>query len=244
MTNRQKMNCKDCNTEVNLNYCPNCGQPVYLKRIDGHYITHEIEHILHFEKGIFYTIRELLLQPGDSVRHFLSENRSRLVKPIIFIVVTSLIYTLINHFFHIEDGYVKLDEAQKSTTGIIFKWIQDHYGYSNMIMGAFIAFWTKVFFNKYNYNFFETLILLCFVMGMGMLFFSVFAIFQGLTHIDLMPVAGVLGIAYLTWAIGQFFDKKKAISYVKGFASYILGMISFMLIVILLGTSIDLLVNQ
>jgi hypothetical protein len=114
------MNCKNCDTEASLNFCPNCGQPSILKRINGHYIIHEIEHVLHFEKGILYTIRELLLRPGENVRHFITENRNRLVKPIIFIIITSLIYTLVNHFFHIEDGYVNFDETKKSATGSLF----------------------------------------------------------------------------------------------------------------------------
>lgn len=238
------MNCKNCSTEVTLNYCPNCGQPVSLKRINGHYIIHEIEHVLHFEKGILYTIRELLVNPGKNVRNFLSENRSRLVKPIIFIIVTSLVYTLINHFFHIKDGYVKFDGDAKSATASIFKWVQGHYGYSNIIMGVFIAFWLKLFFRKYDYNFYEILILLCFVMGMGMLFFAVFAIFQGITHINTMPIAGVGGIAYCIWAIGQFFDGKRPVSYVKALASYLLGMMAFMLSTVLLGTLIDLILKH
>lgn len=215
-----------------------------LTRIDGKYIIHEIEHVLHFEKGILYTIRGLLTNPGENVRHFILEDRTRLVKPIIFIIITSLIYTLVNHFFHIEDVYVKFEGAQQSTTGLIFKWVQDHYGYANIIMGVFIAFWTKIFFKKYDYNFFEILILLCFIMGIGMLIFAAFAIFQGLIHIDLMQFAGIVGIVYITWAIGHFFDKKKAINYVKSFASYILGMISFMLSALLLGTIIDLIIKH
>lgn len=237
-------NCGNCNNQISENYCSNCGQPANLKRIDGHYIIHEIKHVLHFEKGILYTIRELLTNPGENVRNFISKNRVRLVKPIIFIIVSSLIYTLVNHFFHIEDGYVKFNETKQTTTGLIFKWVQDHYGYSNIIMGVFIAFWIKIFFKKYNYNFFEILILLCFVMGMAMLFFAVFAIFQGITHIDLMQIAGIIGIAYCTWAIGQFFDKKKALNYVKAFASYILGMISFSLSALLMGTIIDLIIKH
>lgn len=238
------MNCKNCNTEVTLNYCPNCGQTVKLKRIDGHYIMHEIVHVLHFEKGILYTVRELLIRPGDNVKHFITDNRSRLVKPIIFIIITSLIYTIINHSFHIEDGYVKYNETTPSTTSLIFQWIQDHYGYANIIMGIFIALWIKVFFRKYYFNFFEILILLCFVMGMGMLIYSVFAIMQGLTHFNLMQIAGVVGFIYLTWAIGQFFDKNKAISYVKAFFAYILGMLTFSLTAILLGTIIDLIIQS
>ena len=233
------MNCTNCDHEINLNYCPNCGQAAKLKRIDGHYIIHEIEHVLHFEKGILYTIRELFLKPGENVRSFISENRSRLVKPIIFIIVTSLIYSVINHFYHIEKGYVNYDESTKSTTGLIFKWVQDHYGYSNIIMGIFIAVWTKLIFRKYGYNFFEILILLCFVMGIGMLIFALFAFQQGIIKIELMQVAGYVGIAYCSWAIGQFFDKKKPLNYLKAFASYMLGMISSGLFAIGLGTLID-----
>jgi rRNA maturation endonuclease Nob1 len=48
------MNCKNCNTEITSKFCPECGQPTTLKRIDGKYIMHEIEHILHFERGILY----------------------------------------------------------------------------------------------------------------------------------------------------------------------------------------------
>jgi predicted regulator of amino acid metabolism with ACT domain len=93
------MNCKNCNTEINSKFCPDCGQPTNLKRIDGHYVMHEIEHVLHFERGILYTVRELITKPGQNIRNYLSENRSRLVKPVIFIIVTSLIYTIISHFF-------------------------------------------------------------------------------------------------------------------------------------------------
>jgi hypothetical protein len=187
-----------------------------------------------------YTIRELLIRPGENVRQFVTEDRSRLVKPIIFIIVTSLIYSLVNNFFHIEDTYVKIGEAKKSTTGLIFKWVQDHYGYANIMMGVFIAVWLKLFFRKYGYNFFEVLILLCFVMGMGMLIYAVFALIQGITHFELMTVAGIIGLAYCTWAIGIFFDNKKPVNFIKAFASYMLGMITFMLTAILLGTSIDL----
>lgn len=237
------MDCKNCNKEVNSKFCPECGQPTNLKRIDGKYIIHEIEHVLHFERGILYTIRELSTNPGQNIRNYLLENRSRLVKPIIFIIITSLIYTILNHLFHIEDGYVKFQEAKdetSSTVASIVKWVQGHYGYANIMMGVFIALWVKVFFKKSNYNFFEILIMLCFVMGMGMLIFSIFVIVQGITHFNLMTIAGVIGVAYCVWAIGQFYDKKKPVSYIKGLFAYILGMITFWIFPVLIGTIIDL----
>ena len=109
--------CTTCQTPITEKFCPNCGQAATLKRIDGHYILHEIIHVVHFEKGILYTIKELLIRPGDAVREFINKDRNRLVKPIIFIVITSLIYSVINTFFHIEEGYMKIDEATPSTIG-------------------------------------------------------------------------------------------------------------------------------
>lgn len=244
MIDGKQMTCKTCNIELTSKYCPHCGQPKQLKRIDGHYIMHEIEHVLHFERGILYTIRELITKPGQNVRNYLLETRSRLVKPIIFIIVTSLIYSLCSSFFHFEDGYVNYLDEKKSTTVAIFKWIQSHYGYSNIIMGVFIALWTRLFFGKYQFNIFEILILLCFVMGMGMLIFSVFGIIQGLTHLNLMQIAGMVGLIYTTWAIGQFYEKKKFISYVKAFFAYILGMLSFTLTAMLIGAIVDLIIKH
>ncbi|MFN1217855.1 DUF3667 domain-containing protein [Chryseobacterium kwangjuense] len=229
---------------MNEEFCSNCKQNVKPKRIDGHYILHEIEHVLHFERGILYTIRELLIRPGENIRHFISENRSRLVKPIIFIIVTSLIYTLINHFFHIEDGYMKIDDVKGSPLHSINGWVQSHYGYSNIIMGGFIAFWLKIFFKKYDYNFFEILILLCFILGMEMLIFSVFAIFEGLTKYHFIQIAAMIVFVYFSWAVGSFFDKSRVASYFKALVSYILGMITFGISIMILGALISLITRH
>lgn len=235
------VNCKNCNNTVDNNFCGNCGQPMQIKRVDKHYILHEIWHVLHFEKGIFYTIKELLVRPGQTVREFIIENRNRLVKPIIFIIITSLIYTLINNFFHIEKGYVNFSGTKQSATALLLAWVQNHYGYANILLGVFIAFWTRLFFRKYDYNYFEILILLCFVMGTAMLIYAVFALFQGLTKLDLMMISGIISLLYCTWAIGQFFNQKKAVNYLKALAAYILGMLGFFISLTLLGFFIDLL---
>lgn len=232
-------NCRNCNAPINDNFCGNCGEPILLKRVDSHYILHEIQHILHFEKGILYTIKELVVRPGKNIKEFITHNRNRLVKPILFIIVTSFIYTLVNHLFHIKAGYVQFDGQQNSATATIFHWIEHNYGYGNILMGMFIAFWLKLFFRKHNYNFFEILILLCFVMGIGMLIFSVSALLEGLTHQSLMGISAVIGIIYITWSIGQFFESKKISSYLKALTAYILGMITFSASALLLGFLID-----
>ena len=231
--------CRNCNTIIDTKFCGHCGQAAQLKRVDRHYVIHEIEHVLHFEKGILYTVKELLIRPGKNIKEFILDNRSRLVKPIIFIIITSLIYTIINHFFHLKEGYINFQGEESSATAYIFKWVESHYGYANIIMGIFISFWLQLFFRKHNYNFFEILILLCFVMGTGMLILALFALIQGVTKLDLFTLSGISSMVYCIWAIGNFFDKRKISAYLKGLAAYLLGVITFSLAMVLLGVIID-----
>ncbi len=235
------MNCKNCNTEINSKFCPECGQPARLKRIDGKYIIHEIVNVFYFERGLLYTIRKLITSPGQAVRNYLTENRSRLVKPIIFILLTSLIYTLTIRMFSIEDGYLVLEgDGPNSALSKITEWIQNHYGYAKLIMGIFIAFWVKLFFKKYRFNIFEILIMLCFVMGIEMLIFSVFGILLGLTNLNIMSIGGMVGLGYSTWAIGNFFGKTPIANYIKTFIALTLGMITFVFLAATVGVLIDL----
>lgn len=238
-------NCGHCNTEIAYNYCPQCGHPARLNRIDAHYIQHEVLHVLHFEKGILYTIKELLLNPGKSVRAFIIENRSRLVKPIIFIILSSLLYTIISHFFHLEEGYISMRDQDNLSTNSINTWVQSHYGYANIIMGIFIAFWLRLFFRKSNYNFFEILILLCFVMGMGMLIFSLFAFIEGITSYKTMKFSAIASLGYCAWAIGDFFNCGHNIGrYFKAFAAYVLGMLTFSIVILLLAVTANLITKH
>ncbi len=199
--------CKKCDSEFEGNYCPNCGLPKKLERINGRYILSEIGSVLNFQKGILFTIKELLIRPGQNIRGFISEDRNRLVKPIMFILITSLIYTIFVRIFHFEDGYINYSDDKESTTLEIFKWVQGNYGYSNIIMSIFIGLWLKILFRKYPFNFFEIIILLCFVMGVGMLIYSAFGIVQGWTHINLMQFGAIIGLVYTTYAVGQFFER-------------------------------------
>lgn len=214
-----------------------------LDRIDGKYIWREIISVLNFDKGIFYTIKEIFLRPGKTIREFLLYDRKRLVKPILFIIITSLIYAIINHYFKIEEEYIQQSGLDNSTIGKLIKWIQNNYGYANILMGVFIAFFIKLFFRKFDYNFYEILILLCFVMGIGMLFFSIFSLIQGIFNIELFQIGGLAAFVYTTFAIADFYDKTKITNYFKSFAAYMVGMISFSLTIVFIGLTIDLIIK-
>jgi hypothetical protein len=232
--------CTKCGIELRDNFCSKCGNPKTLKRINGSYILSEIVSVFNFDKGIFYTIKELLLRPGENVQKFIHKDRNRLVKPIIFVIVCSLIFTIAQQLLNFEDGYVNTGGIKDSVVTIIYGWIQKNYGYANILMAIFITTWIKIFFKKYDYNFFEIIILLCFIMGIGMLIYTIFGILESIIKIKVLQVGAIIGFIYTTWAIGQFFDKKKKINYLKGLLAYLLGMTTFYALAIILGLGIDL----
>ncbi len=239
-------NCRNCNNEISENFCPNCGQPAKLKRIDKHYISHEILHLLHFEKGFLYTVKELLLRPGNTIREFINENRQKNMKPVAFLIFTSLIFTLTAYYFHVDKTYneqAKLQIESSSINGMM-QWVQTHYGYANIMQGIFIAFILKLFFRKYKYNFFEIIILLCFVMGQGMLLLTIENLFFGLLSAQAYQIILVIiSFGYTAWAIGQFFDPKKLSSYLKAFLAYLLGYSLFYVAVAMVGLTVDLIIK-
>ena len=240
-------NCKNCGEPINGNYCSNCGHPAKLKRIDSRYIIQEVGDFLFANKGMIYTIKKVLTSPGKSVRQFLTEDRYRFVKPITFLFITSLIYALAVYLSRIgiEDYYLQqLPEGiEFPTFNLIMSWIINYPGYSSILSGLFVAFLIKLFFRKSGYNLFEIFILMCFVSGISALFGVVVLIFQGLTGSNLIHISSVISIVYYAWAIGQFFDRQKAVSYIKAFTACVLGYFLFGFLVIFVAIFIDMVIK-
>ena len=86
--------------------------------------------------------------------------------------------------------------------------------------------------------------MLCFVQGISMLLFAVFAFAEGLLHIKLFSIAGIVGGIYLIWSIGNFFGAKKTGNYLKALIALLLGIITFYIIIFALGITIDILTKH
>ncbi len=221
------------------------------KKIDGKYIFNEIVHIFNFDKGIFYTIKELIIRPGKSILYFIQKDRSKLVKPITYILFCSLFYTITqkhlinNDFLNVFGrGYNDSLGLKESALVNILKWTKNNYGYTNILMSIFIALWIKLFFRKFSYNLFEILTLLLYVLGTSTLIYSVFIILDILTNYKLLFWGGTIGFIYSSYAIAQFYNKNKVLNYFKGAIANFLGMITFYFIPLIVGIIIDIILNS
>jgi len=242
--------CKNCNETVNGNYCSNCGQTAHLQRIDRKYVIREIASSVSAERGMLYTTWKMLISPGESIKQYITEDRKRYVKPIPFLIASSLIYTLISHFFHVDakefQQQLSIEAApiELPTQDLIINWMQDYSGYSNIIIGLFFTFCVKLFFRKSNYNFFEIFVLFCYISGISSWFSSVIFVIQGLTHLDLIFFSSLMTMVYYTWATGQFFGKKKITNYIKTFVAYILGVSILTIFITIVVVFFDIILKQ
>ena len=144
--------CRNCKEPIIGNYCSNCGQPAKLKRIDRHYIIHELGDFFFANRGMVYTIKNVLIRPGESVRQFIAEDRHRFVKPITFLFICTLLFAFVSNPFNIRTSNY---EGPEGILSLILNWLFDHPSYFNLLIGLFVAFWIKIFFRKSEYNIFE-----------------------------------------------------------------------------------------
>jgi len=214
-----------------------------IKRIDAKYISHEIQHVFHIEKGYLYTIMQLATKPGKTVREYFHENREKYVKPVVYLVFSAVLLTLFLHFLHIEFTFVSLKNfgpmnflESSVNAKSLNDWVDGHMGYSALIIGVFISLWTKIFFYKREYNIYEIVVLLSYCFGTLFILMLLFTAIAVLFKIDLIIQIGtIVSQIYIIWAIGQFFGEKKILNYVKAVLCYFLGIVSYKFAVLLVA---------
>lgn len=212
-----------------------------LKRIDSHYISHELLHLFHLDKGFFFNFKQLILRPGASIKEFITEDRSRHMKPIGFLIFSALLYTLVYNYFKPMNSTPETESYfYGSYVKILQDWTSKNFGYTYILTSFFTAAWTRLFFRKYGFNYFEIMTLLCFVSGQGMLIIAFILPFHSyLTMTANTIILLSTTILYTTIVTAQFFDRTKIINYVKALITYFLGKLSFSLVLIGMGYTID-----
>lgn len=94
------VNCGRAVTAPDQAYCPGCGQPTPVHRIDWHFLGHELEHsVLHMDRGILYSLKGLMLRPGHLMRDYIEGRRGGQVKPLMLLMIMAAVVVLASKFF-------------------------------------------------------------------------------------------------------------------------------------------------
>ncbi|WP_165764610.1 DUF3667 domain-containing protein [Flavobacterium cyanobacteriorum] len=237
--------CKNCTTNFEGNYCVNCGQSAHTHAIDWHYVWHEIQHgIFHVDKGLLFTIKELTLRPGSTIRQFIAGRRVAYFKPTAMVIFLATLYGFLYHYFEVDLMFRLYDEHSKEAhlSAKVQEWITSHYTLVTLMIVPLYGMVSYLMFRKSRYNFIEHMVLNTFLAGQKLVL-----------HISLLPLLYackdsiyanwvpaflfITDIALTLWIYISFFDMFSVLSRViRTFLSYIF----VMLFVTIVGTIIAL----
>lgn len=210
--------CKNCNQHFKGHFCNNCGQSAETHDINMHFLWHDIQHgLLHFDNGIFYTIRQLFTRPGKAVREFIDGKRVKHFKPISLVLVLAGVYGLLYHFFNINPGAVIQDSNPvKEYVSKFFEWYATHYGIVELIYLPIFSIASYLAFRKIKLNFAKHLVLNAFLIGqrifVNICLFPLLYVFNGTkTFSKIETLETIIGIGIVFWTYSQFFTNQNKI---------------------------------
>jgi hypothetical protein len=227
--------CKNCHHPYNGNYCTNCGQPAETHKINAHFLWHDIQHgLLHFDKGILYSLKQLFTRPGDSVREFIEGKRVKHFKPLSLVVVLATLYGFLYHYFNIDLFPASADNSIDYSE--FNELIATHFSWITIATIPLYTVGTYICFRKQGYNFVELFVLNTFKASQKL--FSHLLLFPLLIYFNGTPqIQKVINILYgidlilIFWTNIQFFNK---ISKTKAFLLSVLSHIIFWICFLLL----------
>jgi len=163
--------CKNCDNQFRGNFCNNCGQSAHTHPINWHYVVHDIQHgVFHVDKGILYTIKELFLKPGVTIRHFIHGKRVDYFKPIALVFILSGIYGFLYHYFDIH--MIPQLGPQDTPEAVMMKksesWMASHYSLVMLAATPFYTLASYLAFRKSRYNFMEQLVVNLYMLGLNL----------------------------------------------------------------------------
>ena len=149
-------NCLNCNEELVGKYCNNCSQPASTHRFSlSHVFKHDFVHgIFHFDKGFFFTIKELFTRPGHSIREYVKGKR---VKHFNYFATVLLLLTII----YFVKKWTKIESSDLFDTNVkgLLKVQKDYSKITFFLNIPIIAFISFLLFKRSKQNYTENVVL-------------------------------------------------------------------------------------
>lgn len=169
-------NCLNCGEEITGNFCSNCGQKKF-KRIDRKYIIDELQYsFIHTNKGFFYSVKNIIRNPGKTAKDFINGNRVNHYKPILLAFLLSTFSAFISYkvigLNEIMDNYYA-GKVQGSTFMKEYQTFTSSYNAIIMLlMVPIYSFFTKLAFRKWGNNYYEHIVMNAYILS----FYTIFLI--------------------------------------------------------------------
>lgn len=225
--------CKNCGQKFEGNYCNHCGQSADTPKLTMRHIWIDLQNgIVNFDKGILFTVKQLLTRPGHSIREYIEGRRVRHFKPLSFVVVLATIYGLLYHFLIPTTFDVNTLNSADNLLSVyekVINWSVDHFAYATLILIFSTTIASYLVFKRQGYNFAEHLVLNTYYRGLVMMIsLLIFPVLYKMHSADndsfktFIPIFQLIDFVLLYWCYSQFFNKLSKLR------SFSLTMLSFL----------------
>jgi hypothetical protein len=240
------VNCGRAITARDQAFCPGCGQPTPVHRIDWRFLGHELEHsVLHMDRGVLYSLKGLMLRPGHMMRDYIEGRRGGQVKPLMLLMIMAATVVLVSKFFLQGDvigsamsagaaGAVKANASAQVDPALMMRaiaaasdWMNHHFAVFTLLLLPLEALAFKLSFHRQgNPNYPEWLVITAFLTAQT---FVLWALALSLQRWVPQALAWVMliAIAYSVFSLVQFFHPyprwKSALRALLGFGIVMLA---------------------
>ena len=240
-------NCQNCQTLIVNNFCDNCGQKKF-KKIDKKYITDEIQYtFLHTNKGLLYSLKNVIKNPGKTAREFIDGNRVNHYKPILLVFLLSGISTFISFkIIHMNELMMDFYTRKHMISDFMIDYVNFTTSYNSVVMLLMVpifAITTRLAFRKWGHNYYEHVVMNAYILS----FYTLFIIFiispilyltrDNMEIFNYISMASMLTVPFiLVWFFKEFYNDKPTNSVVgRSILSIVLlGAIILILMIILI----------
>lgn len=242
--------CKNCKSDFEGNFCNNCGQKLITKRITlKKSIAWIFSSVFNLDKGFFFTTKELILKPGETINNFLNGVTVRYMHPFRFLFIWATISALIGIYLNVyEETELMVNrmagqtEEQLEKSREMLKSFNQYMSFVMMAMIPFIAFGTYLVNRSKKLNYAEHLVMVAYgngssiVIGLPLILAYLFVD----NHQILSATSLVLGMIVMGRVASKTMDDHIVVGTLKYALGFLIGFILVMIVSIILSIAIGL----
>jgi hypothetical protein len=229
LTDHPCASCLHCGHPVAQRFCGNCGQDAHhTHRFTLRFLLlHDLPHsVWHIDKGVLYTLKQMLLRPGAAIREYLAGRRAQHFRPITYMLLLGGLTALLLSALQLHPDPKALDSDQPRAlalaleryTQLVYKYPNVHY-VALAPLNALVAWWLL---RPARLNYAEMLLAQAFVSGtLAVLVTAAMAplavVFRQPQYYFLISLFGLLPtITYSTWVNWQLLAETQLSAVSKG----------------------------
>lgn len=250
------MNCVNCGKAAQENYCPNCGQPLAVKRITLREGWSDFWSKVYGFDGLFTrTLWDLTRRPGVVARQYINGNRVKYYGPIgyfflmitIFLLVVGMLDINLLDFIsqkrNVYSSVTGIEGGDNKLTAFIIDFVSQNIRAMAFLNIPFQAFAARVLFKKSGLNFVENMVVPFYFMGhLYWLTLLSVLLYQYNSSYILTSATGLFSVLYYGKGYSDFIDyQPQWKSFLKGIGVYVGGQAALFLAATIVTVSVLLL---